>query len=211
MTIKAVIFDYGMVLSGEPNAEALDHMLRITGMTRDQFVPLYWADRHAYDEGKLNGITFWQKFLRDANLNLPAGSVEELNAHDARYWTTQNPRVVAWQSALKSAGIKTAILSNMGDAVHESIEAAFPWIQHFDLCTWSYQLGIAKPDPAIYQYTLERLGVRAEESLFLDDKQANIDAALKLNFNAIQFTTKDNLREELILMGLENELPLPTL
>ena len=209
MTIKAVIFDYGMVLSGEPNADALEHMLRITGMTRDQFAPLYWTDRHAYDEGKLNGITFWQKFLRDANLNLPAGSVEELNAHDARYWTTQNPRVVAWQSDLKAAGIKTAILSNMGDAVHDSIEAEFPWIQHFDLCTWSYQLGIAKPDPAIYQYTLEKLGVRAEESLFLDDKGDNIVTAKKLGMNAHQFTTIEHLRDSLIQQGLESDLPLP--
>jgi putative hydrolase of the HAD superfamily len=97
LAIKAVIFDYGMVLSGKPNAEALVHMLRITGLPHEQFEPLYWADRHAYDEGKLSGITFWQKFLRDAKLELPEGAVEELNAHDAHYWTTQNLRMVAWQ------------------------------------------------------------------------------------------------------------------
>jgi putative hydrolase of the HAD superfamily len=41
-------------------------MLRITGLPKDRFEPLYWADRHAYDEGKLTGLAFWQKFMRDA-------------------------------------------------------------------------------------------------------------------------------------------------
>ncbi len=209
MSVQAVIFDYGMVLTGEPNARSMQEILRITGMTREQIEPLYWADRHAYDEGKLNGISFWQKLLRDAGLNLPEGAVEELNAHDAHYWTTENPRMIAWQHQLKSAGIKTAILSNMGDAVHESIEAAFPWIQNFDHRTWSYQLGVAKPDPKIYEHTLEKLGVCAEESLFIDDKQANIDAARKLGFKTMLFTTIEKLREDLIQKGLDSELPMP--
>jgi putative hydrolase of the HAD superfamily len=209
LAIKAVIFDYGMVLTGEPNPQAYAEMLRITGMSREQFEPLYWADRHAYDEGKLNGITFWQKFLRDAKLELPEGTVDELNAQDAQYWTTENPRMVAWQSQLKKAGIKTAILSNMGDAVHESIEAAFPWIQNFDYCTWSYQLGCAKPEPRIYLHTLKELGVQADEALFIDDKLANIEAARKLGINTIHFSTIENLREELIVDKLDQLLPLP--
>jgi putative hydrolase of the HAD superfamily len=211
LAIKAVIFDYGMVLTGEPNVESMHEMLRITGMSREQFEPLYWVDRHAYDEGKLSGITFWQKFLRDAKLELPEGAVEELNAHDAHYWTTENPRMVAWQQKLKTAGIKTAILSNMGDSVRVSIEAAFPWLKNFDHCTWSYELGFAKPDARIYQFTLEKLGVRAEEALFIDDKQANIDAARKLGLEAVHFTTIENLREELIQMRFETEIPLPTI
>jgi putative hydrolase of the HAD superfamily len=198
-----------MVLTGEPNAESMHEIMRITGKSLEEIEPHYWADRHAYDEGKLNGITFWQKLLRDAGLNLPEGAVEELNAHDAHYWTTENPLMVAWQCALKAAGIKTAILSNMGDAVHESIEAAFPWIQNFDHCTWSYQIGCAKPDLRIYEYTLEKLGARAEDALFIDDKLANIDAAKKLGLKTVLFTTIENLREEIIRMGLGNEVPLP--
>ena len=46
-------------------------MLRITGLPVERFESLYWADRPAYDEGKLTGIGFWQKFLRDAGSTWP--------------------------------------------------------------------------------------------------------------------------------------------
>ena len=55
MALRAVIFDFGMVLTGQPNMQAHDEMVRLTGQTPERFEELYWADRHAYDEGKLNG------------------------------------------------------------------------------------------------------------------------------------------------------------
>lgn len=60
MAIRAVIFDYGMVLTDVPDTKAHDAMVRITGLPVEQFETLYWNDRHAYDEGKLSGIAFWQ-------------------------------------------------------------------------------------------------------------------------------------------------------
>jgi FMN phosphatase YigB (HAD superfamily) len=68
---------------------------------------------------------------------------------------------------------------------------------------------MAKPDPAIYQLVLERLGTRPEETLFIDDKQANIDAARALGLVAIQFSTVEKLHDELIADGLNKDLPLP--
>jgi putative hydrolase of the HAD superfamily len=198
-----------MVLTGLPDQEAHAAMVRITGLPLEKFESLYWADRHAYDEGKLSGITFWQKFVRDAGLNLPPGSVEELNRWDARMWTTQNPAMVAWHAELKQHGLLTAILSNMGDSVLESIEREFTWIHHFDVLVWSYQLGMAKPDPAIYQHVLRELGTQPEETLFLDDKLVNIQAAEALGMQAIEFSTVERLRADLIARGFESELPLP--
>jgi FMN phosphatase YigB (HAD superfamily) len=68
---------------------------------------------------------------------------------------------------------------------------------------------MAKPDPAIYRLTLERLGTRPEETLFIDDKQANIDAARALGLIGILFTTVERLREQLIELGFGSTLPLP--
>ena len=58
MALRAVILDYGMVLTGLPDATAHDAMVRITGLSVDEFEKFYWADRHAYDEGKLSGVMF---------------------------------------------------------------------------------------------------------------------------------------------------------
>ena len=66
--------------------------------------------------------------------------------------------MLAWQLALKQRGLLTAIVSNMGDSVHENMVRELDWLSRFDVLVWSYQLGMAKPDPAIYRYALERLG-----------------------------------------------------
>jgi putative hydrolase of the HAD superfamily len=210
LALRAVVFDYGMVLTAAPDQEAHDAMVRITGLSVDSFESLYWADRHAYDEGKLSGITFWQKLLRDANLNLGEDAVHELNRLDARMWTTQNTHMTDWQLRLKEHGIRTAILSNMGDSVLASIKAEFKWIENFDVLVWSYQLHMAKPDPRIYLHTLQQLGTRPEETLFVDDKQVNVDAAIALGMKSIQFSTIERLRTDLESAGLASELPLPS-
>jgi putative hydrolase of the HAD superfamily len=209
LALRAVIFDYGMVLTGPPDSDAHNEMIRITGLTPELFENLYWADRHAYDEGKLSGVAFWQKFLRDAELDLGPEAFAELNLQDARMWTTQNPVMVAWQARLRQHGLRTAILSNMGDSVLESIKREFQWIENFDVLVWSYQLRLAKPDPEIYLYALQRLGTRPDETLFLDDKEINIEAAHDLGIRAIQFSTVERLRHDLINAGLDRELPLP--
>jgi putative hydrolase of the HAD superfamily len=209
LALRAVIFDYGMVLTGQPSAEAHDAMLRITGLPHDQFETIYWADRHAYDEGKLTGLQFWKNLVRDANLNLDDEAIDALNLWDARMWTTQNPAMLAWQRALKQHGIRTAILSNMGDTVLANMEREFDWLPRFDVLVWSFQHKMAKPDPAIYRLTLERLGTRPEETLFIDDRQANIDAARALGLIGIQFTNVEHLREQLIEMSFGATVPLP--
>ena len=209
LALRAVVFDYGIVLTGPPCAEAWEAMKRITGLPEERFRPLFWDDRPAYHEGKLNGIGYWQNFLAKAGLPQDEAMVEKLNGWDMRLWTVENPLMVAWQIQLKERGLKTAILSNMGDAVLESVLRAFAWINRFDLCVWSYQLGIAKPDPAIYLYTLDKLGTHPEETLFIDDKRENVWAARALGIQAIEYVSVDQLRRELIASGLEAVLPLP--
>jgi putative hydrolase of the HAD superfamily len=211
LALRAVVFDYGMVLSGPPHLPAYEELERITGLSRDAFEALYWTDRHAYDRGDLSGLEFWQKFVSDAGLGLSDTEIRQLNDWDARMWTTVNPEMLAWHKQLKDKGLQTGILSNMGDSVLESIQQSFDWIGDFDVPVWSYQHRMAKPDPAIYHLLLERLGTPAEETLFLDDKIENIEAARSLGIRALQFSTVDQLRQDLISSGMDAWLPLPRL
>jgi putative hydrolase of the HAD superfamily len=124
-------------------------------------------------------------------------------------WTTQNDAMLAWQQQLKQRGILTAILSNMGDNVLANMKREFDWLSRFDVLVWSYQLGMAKPDPAIYRYVLKELGTRPEETLFIDDKPLNVEAADALGMKVLVFTTVERLRANLIAQGLDAALPLP--
>ena len=209
MALRAVVFDYGMVLTGTPDVAAHDAMVRITGLPAEQFEKLYWADRHAYDEGTLTGVAFWQKFAHDSGLSLSASELAELNRQDAVMWTTQNPTMVAWQRKLKAHNVRTAILSNMGDSVLENIKREFRWIDDFDVLVWSFQLRLAKPDPAIYRHVLKELDTLPEETLFIDDKLINVEAAQALGMKALEFTTVERLRDDLVAAGFDSQLPLP--
>jgi putative hydrolase of the HAD superfamily len=207
--LRAVVFDFGMVLSGQPNMDAHASMVRITGLPVERFESFYWADRLAYDQGTLSGIQFWKNFVRDAGLDLDESAIKELHRLDAIYWTTQNPAMLAWQKRLKEHGMLTGILSNMGDSVLASLQKEFDWLDRFDVLVWSFQLGLIKPDPAIYNFLLEKLGTRPEETLFLDDRPANVDAAIALGIRALQFTTIERLCDDLMASGFGHELPLP--
>jgi len=209
LSLRAVVFDYGMVLTGPQEPAAHAELLRITGLPLERFEPLYWADRHAYDEGALTGLAFWEKIIRDGGLELPASAAAELNLWDARMWTTENPIMLAWQLELKQRGLLTAILSNMGDNVLANMERTFDWLPRFDVLVWSYQLRMAKPDPAIYRHVLSKLATEPAETLFLDDRAVNVEAAQAVGMKAIQFSTVERLRVDLAAAGLDAELPLP--
>jgi len=204
-----VIFDYGMVLTGPPDPAAHAELVRITGLASARLDEIYWSLRHDYDRGDLTGEQFWRKLAFEAGLDLTQAQLDELNQWDARMWMTQNPPMIAWQLALKQRGLLTAVLSNMGDAVLAAIQRKYAWLSRFDVLVWSYQLHLAKPEPAIYRYALEKLGTQPEETLFIDDRAPNVETAVALGMRGLVFTTDDRLRGDLISAGLDRELPLP--
>ena len=184
-------------------------MVRITGLTIERFESLYWADRADYDSGALTGKTFFEKIAREAGLKLSGSAIDELIHWDARMWMNVNAAMLAWQLKLKQRGLLTAIVSNMGDAVLHAMEREFDWLSQFDVLVWSYQLRIAKPNPAIYRYVLDKLRTRPEETLFIDDRKPNVDAALDIGMKGIVFTNVGALRADLISSHLDQELSLP--
>jgi putative hydrolase of the HAD superfamily len=219
LPLRAVIFDYGMVLTGPPDPAARAQLERITGLPSARFDELYWADRDAFDSGALTGQMFWQRIAKQAGLG-PAGTepagtepndklIDELVHWDVRMWMTENRAMLAWQLELKRHGLLTAILSNMGDTIHKAMVSEFAWLSYFDVLVWSYQRRITKPDAAIYRYALEKLGTLPEETLFIDDREENVRAAIAMGMKGIVFTNVDQLRRELVALGLDKELPLP--
>lgn len=209
MALRAVIFDYGMVLSGPPDAAAHDALVRLTGLPANELDRLYWKYRTAYDAGSLTGAAFWRAVAQDARIELSAAAMEELVRWDERMWMTVNPAMLAWQLELKQRGLLTAIVSNMGDTVHRAMARELDWLGRFDVLVWSYQLGITKPDRRIYDYVLEKLGTEAEEVLFLDDRPVNVEAAIALGMKGLVFSNVDRLCEDLKASTLGEELPLP--
>lgn len=206
--LRAVIFDYGEVLC-TPDPAAHEHLISLTGLERETFERLYWRDRHEYDLGHMDGRGYWAKFARDRGLSLTPTQIDALIQTDVLMWTHISEPMLAWVRALQHAGILTAILSNMVPEVLGAMRQKFAWLAAFNQLTWSCELGIAKPDPAIYHLTCDKLGVRPDESLFLDDRMDNILAAERIGLCGLQFKSIEQLRTDLRARSLLEDLPQP--
>jgi putative hydrolase of the HAD superfamily len=205
--LQAVIFDYGEVLSGPPNPQAHQNLLKIAGVEEELFEKAYWAHRLDYDADILNGQTYWQAVARDTEAHFTPQQIEQLMEQDAAMWMDLNRAMVAWIPKIKQAGLKLGILSNMGYGVLGYIRPRFEWLDQFDHLTWSCELGVVKPDPAIYLHTLKKLQAPPQQTLFIDNLEKNIVAAESVGLQALLFTHVDQLQKDLNERGF----PLPPL
>jgi putative hydrolase of the HAD superfamily len=202
MKITAVLFDYGMVLSGPPDPQAHKDMERVLRVDTAALEAAYWRHREAYDRGTLGGVSFWENVAKDLHRSLSSADLDALLRADTRLWTQPNVPMTQWAADLQRAGIKTGILSNLGDSMEAGIVARFPWLSDFTHSTFSHRLGIVKPDPQIYQHAVAGLQTPAEEILFIDDKEENVAAARRAGMNAITYTGHVAFERSIGEMGL---------
>ncbi len=206
MALSAVIFDYGMVLSNPADPEAHHELIATFGAPAEDFEREYWAHRHAYDSGQFNGISYWNRCAEGAGVGLSAQQIERLIAYDILMWSNRNPIMMDWAAAVGRSGLKTGILSNI-PFEHADAFKHQPWAKGFTHNTWSCELRLAKPDPAIYHHVLDAIQTPAEEVLFLDDRQENVLSAEAVGLRGIIFRNAQQLREELHSRGFADWLP----
>jgi epoxide hydrolase-like predicted phosphatase len=82
-------------------------------------------------------------------------------------------------------GYTTAILSNSADGARREEQKRYGFEQLVDVIVYSHEVGLAKPDPAVFRLTEERLGVEPHEIAFLDDQQRHVHAARALGWHAV--------------------------
>jgi len=200
--ISAVLFDYGMVLSNPPDDVDWRAMERVLDAEQTSFQAAYWKYRDAYDRGALSAAAYWETVARDLEKVLDAGELGGLIDADTVVWTRPNAEMMEWSARLNRAGIKTGILSNIGDAMELGVLGRFPALREFSHHTFSHRLGIAKPDAEIYRHAVEGLGVPAVETLFVDDREENILAARAIGMVAVQYLGHAGFMEEMQRIGL---------
>ncbi len=199
--IEAVLFDYGLVLSGPPNAAAWARLRDVTGLDEESLHREYWAHRHAYDRGTHTAEAYWQLVAAGNGRTFTPDQVASLTAADLDLWTDLNLPMVEWARALQHAGIRTGILSNIGDAMAAGVLQKFDWLRAFDHCTWSHALQLAKPELAIYRHAAEGLATDPDKILFIDDRVENIEAAREVGMQAIQYVDHAQFADEMYARG----------
>jgi len=201
--VEAVILDYGEVLCHRPSPEEVGRLATVFELTPESFRDRWDRSRAPYDRGVISPEVYWLQFAAEANASITATQIELIRRLEVTMWSNVNPVMVRWSRQLNDAGIKTALLSNMhADLVHHV--RTLDWVQAFTVKTFSAEVGLVKPDAAIYEHTLRELGMSPERTVFVDDREPNIRAARSLGICAIQFRSVEQLHNDLTGLGLSH-------
>jgi FMN phosphatase YigB (HAD superfamily) len=142
------------------------------------------------------------KHPKSSNSETTSEVIRALIDEDVKSWTQINPTILNWAKRLKQFSYRTAILSDMTEDTLGYIMKNFGWISVFDVRVFSFELGMIKPEPAIYYHCLNGLKTKPEDGLFIDDDIGNVKAAEKLGMKGINYKNPQRLRIELHKLGV---------
>ena len=183
---KAIIFDYGNVLSQPQPAADVQSMSRILELPIRRFEEIYWQFRVPYDAAEFSPADYWNEVAGTASRSLTTAQIERLIDIDSRSWSHPAPITPYWARDLQASGLRTAVLSNMPFPVRDYVLTC-DWLPKFDVRVFSCEFGRTKPSPEIYEYCLDQLRIAPGDALFLDDKEPNLRAAEALGLAGVLF------------------------
>lgn len=199
--IRAVIFDFGGVIVRTADA---------AGRRR-------WEEQLELPPKALEALVFDSEPAKRATLGQATES--EVWAHVARTLNLDDAQLQACQRDFWGGDrldtelvdliqslrprYRTGILSNAWPRARTAFTERFGLDAAVDDILISAEVGLAKPDPRIYQLAAERLGVRPEEAVFVDDYAPNVEAAQAAGMRAIHFRAGLDVRAALRAAGVE--------
>lgn len=202
--IEAVIFDFGRVISAQKPTSLFRSYERDLGLTpgtinQIMFESQAWRDALV---GRISAAEFWYAIGTALGLE----SHRRIDEFRRRYHTDESidSGVLNLIRQLHE-NYKLAVLSNNPPGLTDWL-SDWEILDLFDVVFCSGDEGMAKPDPAVYNVTLKRLGILPDEAIFIDDTIGHVKTAQSLGMHGILFTESELLRLELNrLLAMHNK------
>jgi epoxide hydrolase-like predicted phosphatase len=180
--IRAVVFDIGSVLEVIDDGVFPEPFEQRLGLAPGSVAAAADFDGDA-GLGELTEDDIRRHWQR--RLALSDAQVAELMAVYWRWYVgSLDQTLVDWFAGVRGRGLKAGILSNSGPGAREA-ERHWGFEAMTDDIVYSHEVGLAKPDPAVYALVAARLGVEGSEIVFLDDVAANVTAARAAGWHAV--------------------------
>lgn len=172
-------------------------LLDADGVT--QRLPFGWRTRQAWFGGirMAQEINQLEKTTLTDQLDLVAVLAEMLDRYGnpctvnqiLQHWfqVRLDHRMLQMVARARSAGMITALATNQQRYRGRWMAETLPYEQYFDHQFPSFEVGLAKPDPAYFQHLLEVLQLDANQAVFVDDLAENVQAARSVGLHAIHF------------------------
>ena len=189
-----MFFDFGGVLTTSV-WDSFAAFLRSEGLEPDRIKNLFrhdpeaLADLRGLETGELTESEFEAKFGRRLGLKDPEGLIDSMFAG-----MQPDEAMVAACKRIRAAGMLTGLISNSWSTSHYDREML---AELFDTAVISADVHMHKPQPEIYRLAAERLQVKPEESIFIDDLQENCDGAEAVGMTAVRHRSAAETTAEL--------------
>ena len=188
--IKLIIFDLGKVIldfSHRDIAEGLAPFSAAPGYQDPDNILDHMFNNGAvivnlYEEGRITSEEFFSYIRETYRLDISF-------LHFKQVWNeifTENKGVTELIERLKKE-IPIFLLSNTNELHFEYVKKKFPIVHKFDKWILSYETGMRKPCPEIFQTALGKAGVLPAEAIFIDDIREHVVGAQGLGINAVEF------------------------
>jgi putative hydrolase of the HAD superfamily len=195
--VKAVIFDFGHVLTLPPRPENVAWLRERCGLAEEEYARAFHELRPELDRGAMPLGEYWTLMAQRGGRRASSQLLRTLGERDLGAWTLPNRAVFRWAEELRRGGWATAILSNMPPEFIPLLAEHFPEASRFSPAVFSCHVGMIKPEPGIFRHCLQLLGLAAAETLFLDDMPVNVAAARGLGLHALEFRCVEAAGREL--------------
>ena len=202
MEIKAVIFDYGQVISLPQDQTAIDRLAKRAGVERERFEPFLWSLRGEYDRGTITARTYYGQILSCLGVSVDEKGIDEMIEIDLSSWKKINQDTVALMEDVKKAGYILGILSNMPGNFLAWARENIPVFSLPDVSLFSCEHNLIKPEEAIYRKLLSLIGLESSSVVFFDDNIENVRSARTLGIEAFLWESPENARRELSSLGV---------
>ncbi|MCA9969150.1 MAG: HAD family phosphatase [Anaerolineales bacterium] len=205
--IQAVIFDFGGVLvrtHDHKPRRAWDRRLGLAPGEGEELVFNSEAGQQA-QRGAITNEALWQWVGEHLQL-----TADDLAAFQQAFWAGDvlDTALVDAIRALRPF-YQTALISNATDGLRPILSAKYPIADAFDLIVISAEEKIMKPAPEIYERTLQRLGRRPQETVFVDDFAHNIAGAQRVGMHGLHYTPGLDVPAALARLGVAARTAIP--
>lgn len=202
MTVSILLLDADGVLQRVPDGWEESMRPALEGRVDD--VETFLTEASAAERPALTGAVRWLDVLPEL---LSRWGIPEAYDDLVRIWLSIEPvpGVREIVGTLRGKGIRCCLATNQDVTRGEFMHDALGYGDLLDETFYSYELGVAKPDPAYFTVILGRLGTDAQDALFVDDNPGNVEAARSVGLRAEQWVHPDGLevlRDHLARHGL---------
>jgi putative hydrolase of the HAD superfamily len=204
MNKKTIIFDYGGVIEVSTEQRGiLDLVAHATGLSSEDVVELYFQRNHLNNVGnnsQKSTILSVVETLLPGNLDAYKNASQTIDVYENSRGL--NYPLLDVIKLLKAHGYTVALLSNYNSTLRDKIQLNGVQDIFEDNIFISSEIGLQKPDPKIFQYMFDKLGVEPKRCIFIDDSQKSLSTSKVVDYTPIQFISNDQLLRDLTLLGI---------